>query len=359
VRIEDRYDRIFGHVRDTYAVQLPGGHNYARENAPLTPMVLRRHLLGELSIGLYLLDGQDHARYGVLDHDGERILRDADGRPLKDRNGQVRRVPEDGLDLLQRARAHLALQGIEAAVERSRRGAHLWLFAREAVPACEMRALLLLATGGADMELYPKQDSCGRGVGSLIRAPLGVHLVSGQRYGFVNADGEPVARTMFGQLTYLERLEPVNVSRELEKRPYLRQRLQDLGPVVATRRSNTQSSTGSMTSPIRAWVASVRIEEIVRSYIPISHRGVGHCPWPEHHKNGDAHPSFAVSPRTGRWYCYTAGLSGDAFDFVGRMEGHASARETLTYVQCCWPRAGQPSHSRSTCGRRLSRHDQT
>jgi len=340
VRIEDRYDRIFGHVRDTYAVQLPGGHNYARENAPLTPMVLRRHLLGELSIGLYLLDGQDHARYGVLDHDGERILRDADGRPLKDRDGQVRRVPEDGLDLLQRARTHLALQGIEAAVERSRRGAHLWLFAREAVPACEMRALLLLATGGADMELYPKQDSRGRGVGSLIRAPLGVHLASGQRYGFVNADGEPVARTMSGQLTYLERLEPVNVSRELERRPYLRQRLQDLGPVVVTRRPNTQPSTGSMTSPIRAWVASVHIEDIVRCYTPISHRGVGHCPWPEHHKNGDAHPSFAVSARSGRWYCYTAGLSGDAFDFVARMEGHASPRETLAYVSERWPTAG-------------------
>ncbi len=336
MRIEDRYDRIFGHVRDTYAMQLPGGHNYARENAPLTPMVLRRHLLGELSIGLYLLDGQDHARYGVLDHDGERILRDADGRPLKDRDGQVRRVPEDGLDLLQRARAHLALQGIEAAVERSRRGAHLWLFTREAVPACEMRALLLLATGGADMELYPKQDSRGRGVGSLIRAPLGVHLANGQRYGFVDADGAPVARTMSGQLTYLERLEPVNVSRELERRPYLRQRLQGLGRPT-TRGPYPCSVAGSISSPIRRWVASVRIEDIVRSYIPISHRGVGHCPWPEHHKNGDAHPSFAVSPRTGRWYCYTAGLGGDAFDFVGRMEGHASARETLTYVRERWP----------------------
>jgi len=339
VRIEDRYDRIFGHVRDTYAVQLPGGHNYARENAPLTPMVLRRHLLGDLSIGLYLLDGQDHARYGVLDHDGDRILRDADGRPLKNRDGQVRREPEDGLDLLQRARAHLALQGIEAAVERSRRGAHLWLFAREPVPACEMRALLLLATGGADMELYPKQDSRGRGVGSLIRAPLGVHLASGQRYGFVDADGEPVARTMSGQLAYLEDVAPVDVGGELERRPYLRRRLQSLGQ-SATCRPYPRSLTASMSGPIRRWVAGVRIEDIVRCYTPISHRGVGHCPWPEHHKNGDAHPSFAVSARSGRWYCYTAGLSGDAFDFVARMEGHASPRETLAYVSERWPTAG-------------------
>jgi len=338
VRIEDRYDKIFGHVRDTYAVQLPGGHNYARENAPLTPAVLRRHLLGEISIGLYLLDGRDRVCYGVLDHDGERILRDADSRPLKDRDGQVRRVPEDGLDLLQRARAHLALQGIEAAVERSRRGAHLWLFAREPVPACQMRALLLLATGGADMELYPKQDSRSCGVGSLIRAPLGVHLASGQRYGFVDADGEPVARTMSGQLAYVESVTPVDVGCELERRPYLQQRLQELGQ-TATCRPYPRSFTASMSGPIRRWVAGVRIEDIVRCYTTISHRGIGHCPWPEHHKNGDAHPSFAVSARSRRWYCYTAGLSGDAFDFVARMEGHASPRETLAYVRERWPTA--------------------
>ncbi len=340
MRIEDRYDRIFGHVRDTYAVQLPGGHNYARENAPLTPVVLRQHLLGDLSIGLYLLDDQDYVRYGVLDHDGERILRAPDNRPLKDRDGQVRRVPEDGLDLLQRARAHLALQGIEAAVERSRRGAHLWLFAREPVPACQMRALLLLATGGADMELYPKQDSRGRGVGSLIRAPLGVHLANGQRYGFVNADGAPVARTLPGQLAYLESLTPVDVGRELERRPYLQRRPREPGQVAATHCRYPRPSMEPMTSPIRRWVAGIHIEDIVRSYVPISRSGVGRCPWPEHHKNGDAHPSFAVSMRTERWYCYTAGISGDAFDFVARMEGHASARETLAFARRRWPVSG-------------------
>ena len=81
----------------------------------------------------------------------------------------------------------------------------------------------------------------------------------------------------------------------------------------------------------------MRLEDVVSAYIPLSRSGLAHCPWPEHHKNGDAHPSFVVLTRIQRWRCYASGQHGDAFDYGARMEGHASARETLAFVRRRWP----------------------
>ncbi len=50
---------------------------YLRARETLTDAVLRAHLLGQHTIGLYLLDGEDKVRYGVLDHDDKRSCRQA------------------------------------------------------------------------------------------------------------------------------------------------------------------------------------------------------------------------------------------------------------------------------------------
>ncbi len=347
--LENRYAALFAHATDTYLRQLPDRRGYVRVASALTPGVIRRHLRGELTIALYLIDAWDTARHGVLDHDGERTERDAWGVPLRDEAGRVLRAPEDGLARLQEARARLARHGIEAAVERSRRGGHLWLFATTPVPARDLRALLLLAAEDAATETYPKQNSRGGGVGSAIRAPLGIHRTSGERYGFVGPDGAPVAPSLAGQLDYLEGVRRIDVARELAARPHLRNlidagdgRLIDLSAVrraVAPARRARGASGGASDgrNAIRAWVDAVRLEDIVRAYMPLSRGLVGRCPWPEHHRNGDEHPSFVVSARAQRWRCYASGEHGDAFDFVARMERHRHAGETLAYVRGRWP----------------------
>jgi len=374
MNLEDRYAALFAHATDTYVRQWPDGHGYRRVEAPLTPEVIRRHLRGEVTIALYLLDARDTARYGVIDHDGERVVRDAWGMPLRDEAGRLLREPEDGLAQLREAQDRFAGHGIETALERSRRGGHLWLFAREPVPARDMRALLLLAAQDVALEAYPKGDTRGGGVGSAIRAPLGVHRASGERYGFVGPDGVLVALTLGGQIDYLEGVRRVDVAGELARRPHLRHLLAaaddrlvaipsrrprgamireappdslynaaGTGNVVDAARAGNMGAVGgaagagNVGNAIRAWVDGVRLEDIVRAYLPLSRGLVGHCPWPEHHRNGDAHPSFAVSLRAQRWRCYTSGAHGDAFDFVARMEGHRGAAETLAYVRSRWP----------------------
>src|SRR5947209_9699129 len=114
-------------------------------------------------------------------------------------------------------RARLAQHGIEAALETSRRGAHLWVFAAEPVTAREVRSLLQWAATGHDLEMYPKQDHRGTGVGSNIRAPLGVHRVSGERYPFIDERGRPEAQTMGSQIAYIAQLQPADVRHEVTR----------------------------------------------------------------------------------------------------------------------------------------------
>ena len=75
---------------------------------------------------------------------------------------------------------------------------------------------------------------------------------------------------------------------------------------------------------------------VVGAYVRLDRRGVGHCPWPEHHAHEDRAPSFQVLSRAQRWTCYATGESGNAFDFVCRMEG-LRPKEALAYCREHWP----------------------
>jgi hypothetical protein len=93
----------------------------------------------------------------------------------------------------------LSHEHVPSYLEKSRRGGHLWLFLAEAVAGRDARAFgrgLLAFHRVEDVELFPKKDELAGGPGSLIRMPLGVHLVTGRRYGFCGVDGTPLAATI-------------------------------------------------------------------------------------------------------------------------------------------------------------------
>jgi len=216
----DAYAARFGH----------GGARYARHAAsgateeiatPLTGDAARAHLRGEASIGLYLRDGQDRATVGLVEHAGYRTAYDD--------TGEARRVPEDGIAALQEARQRLALQGIDAAVERAPQSGRLWVFTTEPVPSEDLHALLRLATRGQEVEVYPR-PARDEGAQPAVRAPLGVHPDDGRRYGFVDAAGRPVGATLAAQVAHLESVRRVDVGRELGARPHLRAELAALDP---------------------------------------------------------------------------------------------------------------------------------
>ncbi len=325
------YRATFIHQAEEYTRQTPEGR-YVRTKAPLTDAVLRGHLLGQATVGLYLLDAEDRCAVGVIDHDDKRLLP----------GGEIR--AEEGLGQLQDMRRRLERQGIDSAVEESRRGGHLWVFAREPVPGREMRALLRLAfseeeqsqmrAGERAFELYPKQDTRGSGVGSAIRAPCGIHQKSMERYPFVDTRGHAVAQTLLGQVEHAAGIERADVLRAVASRPWLHHEIEALRPVVTTPRQEAERDHPRTLSPrgegpMRVWNQAVDCRAVVEHYgVTLDHTGVGRCPWPEHHAHGDRDRSFQVG-RNNRWFCHTLHEGGSALDFVMKMEGVSDPREGL------------------------------
>ena len=219
----DAYAAMFGCGGERHArLAGPDTGGASEEIAtPLTGDAARAHLRGEVSLGLYLRDGQDRATVGLVAHAGYRTVYDDDGRP--------HRAPEDGIAALQEARQRLALQGIDAAVERAPQGGRLWVFTGEPVPSEDVHALLRLATRGQEVEVYPRpaRDEAAQ---PAVRAPLGVHPDDGRRYGFVDAAGRPVGATLAAQVEHLDSVRRVDVGRELGNRPHLRAELAALDP---------------------------------------------------------------------------------------------------------------------------------
>jgi len=107
----------------------------------------------------------------------------------------------------------LKSDGIEAALERSRRGGHLWIFAETPLLAKDCRIYihslavrLKLPVRGAGLaegiEIFPRQGSLRPGeFGNAIRGPLGVHQASKKQYFFYGAD-----YTLDAQMSYLKQL---------------------------------------------------------------------------------------------------------------------------------------------------------
>jgi hypothetical protein len=153
--------------------------------------VVRMHLNGDITINLFAIEpGSQRSKWTAIDADFD---------------GSMQSLIE-----LQR---ELKQDGIEAALEDSRRGGHLWIFGAKPLLASEFRiyiynlALRLgvpVKCGGLKegIEVFPRQDRLEDGeYGNALRAPLGVHRKTNLRYWFRAAAPRPEA-----QLDYLNGL---------------------------------------------------------------------------------------------------------------------------------------------------------
>ena len=162
-----------------------------REPKTLDDGVARMHLNGDITISLYAINPETQRSKWVA------IDADFDG----------------ALESLFQLQWELKQDGVDAALEQSRRGGHLWIFGAEPLLASECRiyvynlALRLgvpVKGGGLKegIEVFPRQDRIKDGeLGNAIRAPLGVHRKTNRRYWFYEAEPTPEA-----QLAYLDRL---------------------------------------------------------------------------------------------------------------------------------------------------------
>ncbi|MBZ5685866.1 MAG: hypothetical protein LAP86_12615 [Acidobacteriia bacterium] len=196
-----RYFRLFVN-RLAYTVQShrpddKGKHYYyrPRDGRQLSHEAVREHLNGQITIGLYALNPKtQRSKWVVIDADYD-----------------------NALDDLLKLQWELQRDGVEAALEKSRRGAHLWIFCDKPLLArdCRIyiynlaRRLKVPVKGGAGLaegiEVFPRQDALAPDeFGNAIRGPLGIHRGSGRRYWFYGADYKIEA-----QLSYLERLKKI------------------------------------------------------------------------------------------------------------------------------------------------------
>jgi hypothetical protein len=296
VSLVARFAEAFVQRWDQYAVQQRDG-SYRLVVAPLSLDLVAGHLAGRWTLGSYLLDAQSRCRFAVFDDDTPQgLLRLA--------------------DLAQRLRA----MGIGSVLEASRMGrAHLWVHMVEPVPAVQVRAWLLPFAEELGIEFYPKQDRLvPGGSGSLIRLPLGVHRRARTWFPFVvpGAAGEllPVGATVEACVAWVcEAVQPVAVPAEAVL-PVSVPEVRYASPAhPLPEQSGWRGEQGS----IRAWCQEQDIVAVIGQYVELDARGVGSCPFPEHHRQGDVHPSFhvfgGVDPH---WYCYTWQRAGDVFDFL-------------------------------------------
>ena len=202
-----QFDELFVNRR-AYTVQSmkphpeSGRHYYYRptrnqtgEPLALTTRTIRQHLEGDITIAVYAINPKtQRSKWLAIDADYRHALED-----------------------LLRLQGELRRDGIQAALEKSRRGAHLWVFFATPVMAREARLYVLnladrltlpvKGTGWPEgIEVFPRQDQLAEGeFGNAIRAPLGVHRGAGKRYWFYHADYE-----LESQLRYLAGLERVS-----------------------------------------------------------------------------------------------------------------------------------------------------
>jgi hypothetical protein len=117
----------------------------------------------------------------------------------------------------------LEQDGVNAIVEMSRRGAHLWILCAEPLPARLCRIYIYNLALRLDVpikgafkqvdgiEVFPRQDELGaEEFGNAIRAPLGIHRANMHRYWF-----EDAASGLVEQLEYLRTVKRLTAS-ELE-----------------------------------------------------------------------------------------------------------------------------------------------
>lgn len=196
-----RYFRLFVN-RAAYTLQAhrpDGGGKYyyyrPKGDQRLTPATILKHLNGEITIALYAINPANQ-RSKWMAIDGDYVAAFAD---------------------LLKLQVGLRKDDIRSALERSRRGAHLWLFAAEPLLAKDCRiyiynlarrlAVPIKLDGKSDgIEIFPRQDEVDADeYGNAIRGPLGIHRgAGGKRFWFYGAAFTPQA-----QLDYLERLQKI------------------------------------------------------------------------------------------------------------------------------------------------------
>jgi len=250
--------------------------------------IVRQHLAGELTIGIYAINpATQRCKWMAIDADYKTALED-----------------------LIKVQRQLRDDGIEAALEKSRRGGHLWIFFERPVLARDARIYIYHVAGRLDVqvkgaglsdgiEIFPKQDELRpEEFGNAIRAPLGVHWGArdsrGWRYWYYGAD-----YALDDQLAYLRRLPKVkeqHLLRMIEGRTIPREFAQ-------------RARRPEIPKYLESKPGEFRILDYVEVRRQVGRNWVARCPSCASHGHDKAGDNLAVSVEEPRKYCCWAGCT--------------------------------------------------
>jgi hypothetical protein len=185
-----------------------GRQGYVPVRQAMTARDVEDHLSGKKTYGFYLLDARGHVKTAVIDADlkteyrKQRLAKETAAKIRRERTYMFRRIKEAG-----------SLAGAAPLVEFSgSKGFHFWFFFENPVPAAEARAFAhtIMDEVAGDLsvfslEVFPKQDKLsGKGLGNLVKLPLGIHRATGKQSFFVECrDRDTDAQLMFLKTTPL------------------------------------------------------------------------------------------------------------------------------------------------------------
>jgi hypothetical protein len=220
-----RFHTLFAGREDVHARQWArksGEMGYSPVQEPLTPAVIRNHLLGGSTVGVYVLRLDATAAFFALDIDIEKqALSRARGDPdfAQSLRASLNSAGRNLLDVLRG-------MGFQPAFENSGyKGRHLWVFLEQPLPAevLHLFGRKFLAwqapalPEGLSLEFFPKQAALkGQGLGNLIKLPLGIHRRTGYRSLFLDDDGRPLPNQL-DALKLFTRASPAVVQAALER----------------------------------------------------------------------------------------------------------------------------------------------
>jgi hypothetical protein len=291
------YEQLFVN-RGAYTLQSfrpnpeSGRHYYFRPKAKgtgqeltLTAPTIRRHLEGELTIGLYAINpATQRSKWVAIDADYAGAMED-----------------------LLKLQYSLQQDHVHAALEMSRRGGHLWIFMEKPALARECRiyiydlavrlGLRIKGFGLAEgIEVFPKHDELRPGeFGNAIRGPLGIHRGGDRRYWFYGADYD-----LQKQIDYLKRLRKLSEEQ-------LRSSI--TGTVMPPEFSKNRASADQATPFIHSSSREFRILEHVGKVRIVGRNYVTQCPSCAEAGQDKSGDNLAISIDDPRKYLCWAGCS--------------------------------------------------
>jgi len=193
-----RFLALFKGRSDIYGCQWiddRGRRGFHTKEAPLTPEVIRSHLAGENTVGLYLVDEKDQVHLAVIDID-------IDHQALAEYAGDESRLNEL-YQLTQKGATDIAAicdeLGVPVIIEDSGyKGRHLWFFFKTSISAKLARRFLRFICdkagkprAGIHREFFPYCDRVKTsGYGPLVKLPLGIHKRTNRRCFFLDREGK-------------------------------------------------------------------------------------------------------------------------------------------------------------------------